>query len=277
MPVRRTLKIIHVASTAWFALCVGYIFVLVLRQVGLHWWVIFSLSGHSAVIIFLVISLYLFAIFRGVARTQKSDEEHPLTNTTYYVVFYALTPFLGGLAGCIGMLGVHRASEFLLGIALGTLGATFLVWVIVDPLIGLLEASLPASRKHRAERLAQAKAVRESKRKAREHLLTAVLADEESDRCGWQEALKPQAEKLAGLLKASATNFKQAEREAVDIGVKAWQMGGLGCMRQLHDMAKVAFKQKGHNGDIVDYIPIWWDGIGSWRRPSLQDLMNLQS
>lgn len=270
MSRRNTMKVVHFASTAWFMLCVGYILVLALRQAGVRWWVIFSLSGHSVLIVFLLISLYLFAIFRGVGKTQKTEVEHPLTGTSYYMVFYIVAPFLGGLGGCLGMVGENRISQFLLGIALGTLGTTFLVWVIVDPLAGLLEMLLPpASRKHRVERLAQAKAQRAKRRKDRERLLAEVLAKEEWSRCRLEEVLKPQAERLAGLLATERIDFKQAEREAVDIGVHAWQIGGLSCMRQLRDMAMDLCKKKYKDLMIVDYVSSWWDGIGSWRNPSL--------
>ncbi len=269
MSRRNTMKVVHFASTAWFMLCFGYIVVLALQQAGFHWWVIFSLSGHSALLIFLLISLYLFAIFRGVGKGKKIELEHPLTSTNYYIVFYLVAPFLGGLAGCLGMIGENRISQFLLGVAVGTLGATFLVWVIVDPVMGLLEMLLPTSRKHHVERLAQAKAQREKRQKECGRLLAEVLAKEESDWCRWQEALKPQAEKLAGLLTTNRINFKQAEREAVDIGVKAWQTGGLSCMRQLRDMAIAICKKKYEDSMIIDYISTWWDGIGTWRNPSL--------
>jgi hypothetical protein len=148
---------------------------------------------------------------------------------------------------------------------MGTLGTTFLVWVIVDPLIGLLEMILPASRKHRIQRVAQAKAERDKKQKAGVRLLEDVLEKEESDRLNWQEVLKPQAEKLAGLLTAEITDIKQAEQEAVGIGVSAWQTGGLSCMRELRDMAIALSNQKYENKAIVDYINFWWDGIGNWR------------
>ena len=123
MSERRMLKSIHLASTAWFMLCIGYILVLALRQAGVRWWVIFSLSGHSALIVFLLISLYLFVIFRGVSRSQKIEVEHPLTSTNCYMMFYVVAPLLGGLAGALGMIGENRIGQFLLGIALGTLGA----------------------------------------------------------------------------------------------------------------------------------------------------------
>jgi len=260
--------LVHLAGTAWFMLCVGYILVLALRQAGFQWWLIFSLAGHSALFIFLLISLYLFAVFRGVGKSQKIEVEHPLTSTNYYMVLYVIAPFLGGLAGCLGMVGVNRISQFLLGIALGTLVTTFLVWVIVDPVTGLLEILLPTSRKHRIERLAQAKAERAKRQNDRERLLAEVLAKEELSRRRWQETLKPQAEKLAGLLATNRTDLKEAEREVVDMGVKAWQMGGLSCMRQLHEMVLDLCKKKYKDLIVVDYVSTWWDGIGSWRNPS---------
>jgi hypothetical protein len=270
MSVRRTLKITHLASTAWFMLCISYILALTLRQAGVRWWVIFSLSGYSVVIVLLLISIYLFAIFRGVSRKQEVVE-HPLTSTNYYMFLYGVSPFLGALAACIGMIGVNnRVTQYLLGIALGTLVTTFLVWVIVDPVTGLLEMLLPsASRKHRAERLAQAKAQREEKQKERERLLAEVLAKEQSAQRSWQQVLKPHAEKLAKLLTASGVNLREVEREAVDMGVNAWQTGGLSCMRQLRDMAIEICKRKYQDSMIVDYVSSWWDGIGSWRNPSL--------
>jgi hypothetical protein len=267
------LKSVHVASTVWFILCVGYIFilafVLALRQAGVQWWVVFSLSGHGALIVLVLVSLYSFAIFRGISSSQKVQVEHPLTSTIYYALFYVATPFLGGLAGCLGMIGAKTISQSLLGIALGTLGITFLVWVILDPAIGLLEMLLPASRKHRVLRLARAKALREQKQKDSELLLAQVLAKEDSDRRSWREVLKPEAEKLAGLLTTDRTDLKQAEREAVGIGVNAWQTGGLSCMRELRNMAIAICEERNQNRAIVDYISFWWDGVGNWRAAPL--------
>jgi len=70
-------------------------------------------------------------------------------------------------------------------------------------------------------------------------------------------------------LTTGAGDLKQAEHEAVDMGLNAWQLGGVHCMRQLHDMAMAISKQKSQNKAVVDYISVWWDGIGSWRNPSL--------
>ena len=264
----RTLRLIHLASTVWFIICIGYILVLTLRQAGVNWWVVFSLSGHGALVALVLISLYLFAIFRGISSSQKVQIEHPLTSVSYYRAFYVITPLLGGLAGCLGMIGISTIGQFVLGVALGTLGTTFLVWVIVDPLAGLLEMLLPpVSRRHRSERLVRAKALRQNRQKNRESLLKEVLVKEELQRRHWREVLKPKAEKLASMLTADEIDFKQVERQAVGMGVNAWQIGGLSCMRELRDMAMALAKES--NKSVVDYVGVWWDGIGSWREPSL--------
>ena len=270
MSERKTLKSVHLAGTVWFIVCVVYILVLALRQAGINWWVVFSLSGHGVLITLLLISLYLFAIYRGISSSQKVQIEHPLTSTSYYAAFYVTTPLFGGLAGCLGMIGISTISQLVLGIALGTLGTTFLVWVIIDPLAGLLEMLLlPASRRHCAERLSRAKALRQSRQRNRERLLTEVLVKAESEQGHWREVLKPKAEKLAGLLTTNEIDFRRIEREAVSIGVDAWQIGGLSCMRELRDMAIAIARQRNQKKSVVDYIGAWWDGIGSWREPSL--------
>ena len=265
MNPRNRWKLVHFANAAWFMLAIGYILVLSLLQAGFNWWVIFSLAGHSALLIFLLISLYLFAIFRGIDSSQKIEIEHPLTSTSYYAVFYDVSPLLGGLTGYAGTIGTSRISELLLGIALGTLATTFLVWIVVDPAIAFVERLLPASRKHRLERLAQVRVLRQKKQEERRRLLADVLSQSERYQSRWQKTLKPQAEKLAELLITNRADFKQAESKAVEIGANAWQIGGLSCMQQLRDMAIAIRRQRNQSSDTVDYIPVWWDGIGSWR------------
>ena len=260
-------KWLHFTSTGWFILCVGYILVSALRQTGLHWWVIFSLSGYSAVFVFLLIVLYLFAIFRGVDRNQKIEIEHPLTNTDCYMAFYDISPLLGGFAGYVGSIGVSGVSGLVIGIALGTLVTTFLMWVVVDPAIAFIEKRLPAGRKHRLERLSRAKALRQEQKEKRERLLAEILLQSKRERTRLQKALKPQAEKLAELLITNRDDFKQAECKAVEIGANAWRIGGLSCMQELRDMAIAIFEQRNPNMAATDYIPVWWDGIGSWRSP----------
>jgi hypothetical protein len=266
---RNVLTLVHFVSTAWFILCTSYALVITLRQAGKSWWVIVSLSGYSTLLAFLLISLYLFAIFRGAARSQKIEVEHPLTSSRYYMAFYVSTPFLGGLAGTLGMLGESRLIQFSLGIALGTLGATFLVWILVDPVASLLETLLPASREHRLRRLALMRALREERERKHKRLLSEVASRERMDRRRWQEILKPYAEKLAQLLLKGDTAYEESEGKAIEIGVRAWQIGGLSCMRELHSMAMDLCKRQYNDMTIVDYVSFWWDGIGSWRSPSV--------
>jgi hypothetical protein len=261
---RRALKSIHLASIIWIIACVGFISILALREEGFNWWFIFSLSGYSALVIFLVVSLYLFA-----GKTQQIEAEHPLTTTNYYMAFYVNAPFLGALAGILGMLGTSTVTQFCVGVCLGTVGTTFFVWVVLDQLVGLFEMVLPGSRKHRAIRLATAAAERKRKHERAEQLLLEVLTKEQTERCHWQQILRPEAEKLAALLDADASEFEQAEQQAIDIGANAWQIGGLSCMRELRNMAMAISKERKINQEVVDYISVWWNGIGNWRRPSL--------
>lgn len=270
MTTKRKLKRIHVVSTVWFILCVGCLLAAEVKKVvGLNWWLLFSVSGYSAFLTLLLTSLYLFALFRGVGGTQTIVAEHPLTTTAPYMGFYVAAPLLGGLAGVLGMLGTPDVSTFVLGVARGTLWTTFAVWVILDPAAGLIEMILPASRRHRAERLAQAEAERRARAERRERLLTEAFAREEQEKRRWEERLRDEAERLAALLTTDASGFEQAEKEALDIGASAWRMGGLTCMRQLRDMALTISRDRHGEKQAVDYVSHWWDGIGNWRRPSL--------
>lgn len=264
MSKQRLLKLIHLLSTIWFALCVVYILILGLRQAGVRWWLIFSLSGHSAVIFFLLVSVYLFAVFKGAARSRKIVQEYPLSSTDYYMFFYGAVPFLGGLAGLSGIIGMRSTTEFFLELSYATLGATFLVWIIIDPLIGIIEILLPDSRRHRRKRLAQVSAVRASQQQAREQLLADLEIKENTLRNERLAKLKPLAVRLLELVRDAGNNYEQKESEAMDIGVKACRIGGLDGMRQLHEITMEQFKSKEQDMPHVDYITQWWDGVGGW-------------
>lgn len=270
MTTRQVLRFTHLLSTIWFMACIGCILVLALHQAGFRWWVIFSLSGHSALLVFLLISVYLFALFRGVGEAQQIEVEHPLTTTSYYMGFYVAAPLLGGLAGTLGMVGAPHLIKFLLGVALGTLGTTFVVWVIIDPIAGLVEMFLPASRGHRQERFAQVEAQRRARQEKREQLLAEAFAREEQEHRRWQQQLQPHADRLATLLACSAEELARAEREAVEIGAFAWRLGGLSCMRQLRDMTVAVHTDREDAAASAEHISHWWDGIGDWRRSSLR-------
>ncbi len=262
------MKLTHVASTIWFILCIGYMVVLTLHDVGFKWWQIFSLSGHSAVLVGVLVSLYLFALVRDMGGSQQIQVEHPFTSTHSYMGFYVAAPLLGGLAGVFGMIGTSELGKYAQGIVYGTLGTTFCVWVVLDPVAGLIETLLPASRKHRAERVARAELERKARQEKRDRLLADAIAREDQERERWRQVLQPQAQRLAALLADNASS-ERAEQEAVDIGAQAWHLGGLSCMRQLREMAIAISEQKAGPASVTDYIAYWWDGIGDWRRPSL--------
>jgi len=261
-------RTVHLVATLWFVLCVGFILVTALRQAGFNWWIIFSLSGHSALVIFLLLSVYLFALFRGVNKGASCQMEHPLTSTPYYMVFYVGTPLLGGLAGLLGSLGMTQWMQYAQGISLGTFVTTFLVWVLLDPALAILETTLPGPKEHRRKRLAQQKAMREERQRRRDQLLNQIAQKQEEDRRRWQASLEPSALVLAKLLTTDEDGYPKAEMKAVDLGVSAWRLGGSTCMRRLHEMAIESYTQE-HKDTPADYISYWWDGIGGWRSPSL--------
>jgi hypothetical protein len=260
--LKGTLKLFHLIGTAWFILCVGFILIASLRQAGFKWWVIFSLSGQSMVVLFALLSLYLLAIQRGTGRAESFGVEHPLTNNDYYMTFYMSAPFLGGIIGCVnGILDAPDMAQFVYGVTLGTFGTTFVVWAVADPLCGLFETFTPVSRKNRMERLARQRAEREEKQSNREALLLALEKQERENHRQWNVVLPPYADELAALLSVDELGLERAQRRAAELGLIAWQTGGLGCMRYLHEMALSSVSKQ----NTTDYIAWWWDGIGTWR------------
>ncbi len=268
MEIRKTIKMIHLAGTVWFILCTGYLFILALWQAGFNWLIIFSLSGYWALIISLLVSLYLFAVFRGASPAHSMEKEHPLTSTPYYMTFYVSTPFLGAIAGLLSMIDETGANLSLSRLAMGTIIATFTTWIAVDPITGLMELLAPEPRRQRAERLKQSRIQKQLEQENRKKTLDNLFEQERENERQWKEVFTPQAERLAGLLASDEGNFSTAEQEAINIGVEAWTKGGLICMRYLHDMAEDIFRQKYGERRFVDYITAWWDGIGRWRNSS---------
>ena len=255
-------------STVWFILCLGYLLIMDLHRAGFRWWVIFSLSGHSVVLILVLVSLYLFALFRGVSQNQQIQLEHPLTTSDYYMTLYTAAPFLGGAAGCLSAVGLDGGAQFIHRLTLGTFVATFVVWVILDPALALLEGYFPDSRKRRDERLARQEAERLEREARRRQVLAQVQETEQTHRKLWQQALEPYAQELARLLTAEPGGFLKARARTVEIGAEAWRLGGIGCMRQLREMTISAWRELAASEPSVDYLSHWWDGIGTWRGPN---------
>jgi len=178
------------------------------------------------------------------------------------MAFYVSAPFLGGIAGCVnGMLDPSGAGQFVYGVTLGTFGTTFITWGVIDPLFGLLETFTPASRAKRLDRLARQRAEREEQQSNREALLLALEKQEKENHRQWNAVLHPYANELAALLFVDEAGLERAQRRAAELGLMAWQTGGLGCMRYLHEMTLSSVRKQ----NAPDYIAWWWDGIGTWR------------
>jgi|WetSurMetagenome_2_1015567.scaffolds.fasta_scaffold264379_2 hypothetical protein len=257
MEFKQLSRRIHIGGTACFMLCAAVLLIIALRQAGAGWLLIFSLSGFSAVLVLLLVSVYVYAIFRGVVRSFDAVE-HPLTTSPYYVLLYDASPFLGAVAGLFGSFGQASASQVVVTIATGALSTTFLVWIVGDPLLGLVENLLPDGRRARLHRLAAARAEKNRLQQENIELLNRVIHAEQQNQAEWNRLLDPLAEQL---VRAICPTEGPRQASAVRIGAQAWQIGGIACMKYLHH--KVQGRLKDQN--LFDPIPDWWDGIGSWR------------
>jgi len=261
----RFFKLIHFGSTSWFVVCAAFLITLAMRQVGAAWWLIFSLTGYSAVLTFVLVSIYLFAVYRGVVRG-RTEQEYPLTSSVCYIAFYDICPYLGAVAGLMGRMPGGTLISLFSSVAIGSLAMTFLVWIIVDPVVCLVEMCLPTSRKLRHERIAQAKAERQQRRVESGRLLVELNEQVLFNYEHWQPLLEPMAEELAMLMMDDKSRMHARETKTVELGATAWRIGGIACMRRLHEMA-IASYVKHTNRRIVDCVAAWWDGIGTWQIP----------
>ncbi len=266
---REIFKALGICSTICFVVSTAFLFVLGLREAGLKWWVIFSLSGYSAVLIFMVASLYAFAIFRSIFRSQKIYQEHPLTSRVNYMALYNMSPLFGAFVGMLFGFGRGSLLDRLGLFSLGCFSTTFFLWVVVDPVLGFMEMLLPSSRRHRHVRLSEEKAEKQRRKAENELILCELVERELSQEQHRETILLPVAEDLVSLIANHRLGLKGVERQVVDKGLEAWQMGGIVCMRQLHKITtEMLIERFGEHG-MVDHIATWWDGIGKWRQPAI--------
>jgi hypothetical protein len=265
MTMQRLLNRVHILGTGWFLFCGSVLLIISLRQAGVNWWLIFSISGYSAVLFVFLLAFYLFALFRGVVRAQCM-KEHPLSTSPAYLVFYDSAPFLGAIAGVLGSYGIADWSAVMRIVAEGTLGMTFVTWVVLDSVVGMVESTLPQSICHRSRRLAEARAEKRRIQQDNDLVLKALEQREESLHRDWEMAFRTIAVELAGLYCIDDHETEQLQLRTIDAGAKAWQMGKLSCMRFVHRMILEEMERR-PEGWHIDYATLWWDGIGSWRRP----------
>jgi len=270
MNLRRVLKLMHVTGTLWLALCASFLLILALRQAGVGWWVVFSLSGFSGVAFFFLLSIYLFAIFRGVTRKQMA-REHPLTTSPAYILFYDLCPFIGALAGLIslGLLSILSPLEILSITAEGTLAMTFVVWILSDPFISAAEGLLPASVAAKRERLAMENQARQQKEEEKQHLLEQIRSFDKKAKEQWNHLLLPLSRELTDHLTAKLPVQEQIRQKAIEFGTKAWQLGGIACMQYLLRLINQQLQERQQEPSL--HVAFLWDGIGKWRKPPLRE------
>jgi hypothetical protein len=262
------LKRIHVLGTGWFILCALYLLVIALHQAGLKWWVVFSFSGYMLIVFLFLLNVYLFAIFRGTSRTQNALE-HPLTTSIYYIAFYDLCPFLGSAAGIICYLTLEMNLQAAIPLMCeGTLSFTFLVWILLDPTLGVAELTLPECAHYRRIRVQAAAEEKRQKQIENQALLKNLESQETENRRIWDRELEPLADQAARILNQSARK-ENARAIIIEAGAKAWRLGGLVCMRYFHQLIKQKINQP-----CPDFVSIWWDGIGNWRMPPIRQTLH---
>jgi hypothetical protein len=263
------LKRIHICGTLWFLLCAAGLLILSLRQAGFRWWVVFSLSGYWAVFLFFLFSIYLFAIYQGVVRNQN-PVEHPLTTSYSYIMLYDAAPFLGSVSGLLAATGWSWLS-LLNAAAQGTLAMTFLMWIVIDPIVGLIESALPASMAARRQRVRDQRCRKIMLKHENEELLRRLEQQEAELKSQWGQYFAPYAREAARLL-CCEEQTDAHQRRLVELGAMAWQQGQLVCMQYFHEMI---LREIGNRPDrpTVDYAALYWDGIGVWRRPEISALI----
>ncbi|MBN2844302.1 MAG: hypothetical protein JXM68_14550 [Sedimentisphaerales bacterium] len=266
-------KRVHFGNTLLFVLCIAGIAVQSLRQAGLDWWLIFSISGYSALTVLFFLGGYIFAIFRGMNRHSEPDIEHPVTSLKMYKIIYSCTPLLGfatGLLAQIGLTAELNWKNWILNGQLGSFWITIFIWVILDPAIAMLEGFSPAGAQSRHKRQEKARFEREQIVRKRTELLAELSQKEKSETIEQKKALDGPADELSDLILGGLRGTAGANHPAViDLGVRAWQIGGIKCMKLLREMAWEKCQNKGLRPGIVDEIDYWWDGIGDWRSKSL--------
>lgn len=258
-------KRLHLFGIVWFLLCSAFLFVFSLYQMGFHWWVTFSISSYSAVIVLFLMTIYLFSIYKGVVRNSNSIE-HPLTTSPYYVLLYDLAPFLGSIAGLFAISFSQPILFMFSTAAQGTLVMTFVMWILLDSLAGLIESSFPQSIRHRKNRVAEMQEKKRLQALERQKLLEQIDLQEKQSRSELTLLFQPYAVEVADLLCGLSGNAQTVQKRIIELGALAWHQGGLLAMQFFYTLIFEEVKER-ITHPSVDFVTLYWDGIGNWRRP----------
>ena len=263
MTLDRKIRVCHIIATAQFGVSAALIIFWSLRAAGLHWAAIFSLSATGVVLLVLAVLIYAFAVFRGVLG-ERTEAQHPLGGSLYYRLFYVVVPILGGVIVGLDYLFAEGINEAVRGWALGTVLAACIVWLVLDPVVGLVESALPRARRLRAEEAAARRARQGALERSRLRRLHEIRAR----RKGLHERLAPvlaeRAERIVGLLRECAGTPRRAFDQSAAIGLETWRAGGSALMKELFDLVTRRCRDTGRE-DLPPLLDYWWDGIGDWR------------
>lgn len=254
-------KIIHFFSTIWLTTAIFYFLINALRVWGVRWWVIFSLSGYSLLLIIFLISAYLFAIYNGLVRNTQVEKEHPLTRTFSYMMLYDTSPLLGAIAASCAITSADNFQQIASILSTGTFAVTFLFWIIIDPVLNLFELTIPACRQTRKQRIQNEKLVKIEEKIEHEKLIEQLKVQERDMKNRWKILLQPLSRELQQILISRLDESNR--KKIIDIGLKAWQIGGINCMAELAGMTLGTDSQFDEN--IKNRLMMLWHGIGEWR------------
>jgi hypothetical protein len=264
MPVERRLGICHMLATVQYFFSAAVVILWILLQTGLHWSIVFSLSTQGFAVVALAAMIYGFATYRGAVGDRRSAE-HPFTSSLSYRFLYLLVPVLSGLVGAVDFWLVVGAWYGVLGLSVGTVLAATVMWLLVDPIAGLIESAFPQSRLLRAQRLAREQERRERRRREKQLILEKILAARKAALEQMRPAIEEHARRLRELLLESAEDPWQGSEEGARIGLATWQLGGAPVMKQLY-ATTARLCSDSAQADLVSYLDYWWDGVGEWRR-----------
>ncbi|MBE0535406.1 MAG: hypothetical protein IH624_07020 [Phycisphaerae bacterium] len=248
----------------WFYFCTGCLLVWPVLFTGEDGSYVFSAMRSGTVLVCVLAGLAAAVTLHRFSGGRRDDREHPITNSGGYTLFYSISPLVGGVAGGLVAAGGSEPQYYAGWIAAGSYLAGVLVWLLATPLLYAAEMLLPSSRRHRAARLACARTMRRQAHSAKERALAELEATELKKLETWNHLLQPRARELAGLAITGPTALERNRGKIVDIGIEAWQIGGVSCMRHLHAMAAEVSKKESGDTKSIDLIVPCWDGIGNW-------------
>jgi len=263
MPVERRLGICHVIVTAQYLISAGVVIFWTFLQTGRHWLIAFSLTTQSFALVVLGAMIYGFATFRG-AVGDRLTAEHPFTSSAQYRFLYLLLPVLGGVAGAVDFWLATDLFHALLGLSLGTVVTASAMWLLADPVVGLIESALPESRRLRTARMAREHERRERRRQEKRELLEGLLAERRAKLEELRPYLQQHAQRLSELLRKSSDDPWRGCEEGAAIGLATWQLGGEPVMKQLY-ATTAGLCSESAQSDLLFYLDHWWNGVGEWR------------